>query len=271
MHKWRGKNKSDIQKVKKFRKKKIMIGWEDMYKVVSAMAPLYVALALGYASVRWWHMFKPDHCDAINRFNCYFIMPFFGFEFTAHFNPYTMNYKFMLSDVIAKCIIGAALVLWANFSGKGNLSCSITIFSLSSLNNSLVVGVPLLKAMYGELGVDIVIQSSVIQALLWIIALIFMLELNRVKSMNDGINNGDSSPSPSPSIELVENVNGGRDLEQNERRAEVQAATEVGMVVVMVKRPSFWSIMKIVLLKLVKNPNAYATPLGIIWALFSNK
>lgn len=246
-----------------------------MYKVVSAMTPLYVALALGYASVRWWHMFKPDHCDAINRFNCYFIMPFFGFEFTAHFNPYTMNYKFMLSDVIAKCIIGVVLVLWANFSGKGNLSWSITIFSLSSLNNSLVVGVPLLKAMYGELGVDIVIQSSVIQALLWIIALIFMLELSRVKSMNDGINNGDSSPS----IELVENVNGdhsrgrgrSRDLEQNERRAEVQAATEVGMVVVMVKRPSFWSIMKIVLLKLVKNPNAYATPLGIIWALFSNK
>lgn len=224
-----------------------MIGLEDIYKVVAAMAPLYVALTLGYGSVRWWHMFKPDHCDAINRFNCYFIMPFFGFEFTAHVNPYTMNYKFITADIIAKCLIGIILGLWANFSPKGSFCWSITAFSLSSLNNTLVVGVPLLQAMYGQLGVDLVVQSSVIQALLWIIALLFMLELRRAKSL---------SPPP------TEMKSSSSDLEENGGGAPP---------VVVVVPPSFWSIMKIVLFKLVKNPNAYSTILGLIWALLSHR
>lgn len=159
-----------------------MIGWEDIYKVVASMAPLYVALALGYASVRWWNMFKLEHCDAINRFNCYFIMPFFTFDFVCHVNPYTMNYRFLTADVIAKCCIGIFLAFWANCSPNGSFSSSTTAFSLSSLNNTLVVGVPLLGAMYGDLGVDLVVQSSVIQSLFWFILLLFLLEFRRAKS-----------------------------------------------------------------------------------------
>ncbi|CAA3000762.1 auxin efflux carrier component 5-like, partial [Olea europaea subsp. europaea] len=95
-----------------------MIAGEDVYKIVVAMVPFYAALALGYDSIRWWYMFKLDHCDAINRFNCYFIMPFFVFEFTAHVNPYKMDYLFLAADVIAKVLVGIVLAFWPNLSSK---------------------------------------------------------------------------------------------------------------------------------------------------------
>ncbi|KAJ0853072.1 putative membrane transport protein [Helianthus annuus] len=53
-----------------------------------------------------------------------------------------MNYRFLATDVISKAIILLAILLWANFTKKGNYAWSITCFSLSSLNNALVVGVP---------------------------------------------------------------------------------------------------------------------------------
>ncbi|CAA3008166.1 auxin efflux carrier component 5-like [Olea europaea subsp. europaea] len=74
-------------------------------------------------------------------------MPFFTFEFAAHVNPYRMNYLFLAADVIAKVVIGIGLALWANLSSKGKYDWSVTCFCLSSLNNTLVIGVPLLKAI----------------------------------------------------------------------------------------------------------------------------
>ncbi|KAK4385736.1 Auxin efflux carrier component 5 [Sesamum angolense] len=193
-----------------------MIAWGDGYKVVAAMAPLYVALALGYGSVKWWRMFKPDQCDAINRFNCYFIIPFFTFHFTSGVDPYRMNYRFLAADVIAKAIAGSALALWANLCRKGDLSWAITSYSLSSLNNTLVVGVPLLEAMYGPVGQDLVVQSSVIQSLLWFPILLFLLQFWRTSSFinaasiaNDNSTNttihnyGPTSTQNSSNIEIV--------------------------------------------------------------------
>ncbi|KAL2539692.1 putative auxin efflux carrier component 8 [Abeliophyllum distichum] len=205
------------------------------------MVPLYAALALGYGSVRWWHMFKPDHCDAINRFNCYFIMPFFTFEFTAHVNPYKMNYLFLSADVISKAVVGIVLGLWANLGSKGKYDWSVTCFSLSSLNNTLVVGVPLLTAMYNEMGANLVIQSSVIQSLLWFPTLLFMLEFRRTRSDTDTL--------VTSSIEMGRNIG-----DQNSNSS-----------------PSFLSLMKVVWSKLAKNPNSYACFLGLIWALLANR
>ncbi|KAL3523332.1 hypothetical protein ACH5RR_016166 [Cinchona calisaya] len=232
-----------------------MIGGDDIYKVVTAMMPLYVALVLGYGSVKWWHMFKPDHCNAINRFNCYFIIPFFTFEFVAHVNPYKMNYRFLSADVIAKSMVGIVLALWANCSKNGNFSWSITTFSLSSLNNSLVIGVPLLKAMYGELGFDLVVQSFVIQSLLWFIALLFLLEMRRARSqiLDSQSVNGDAHVSSSVEIEM------GRDSEG------------ITSAHVVSESLSFLPVMKIVWVKLAKNPNSYACIIGLIWALLSNR
>ncbi|KAL7587708.1 hypothetical protein Lser_V15G39843 [Lactuca serriola] len=221
-----------------------MIGWEDIYKVLASMFPLYVALILGYGSVKWWHMFKPDHCDAINQLNCYFIMPLFTFDFTTRVNPYKMNFRFLGADAISKAVIIIAISLWAKLSTKGNYPWSITSFSLSTLNNTLVVGVPLIGAMYGPFGENLVIQSSILQFTVWIIILLMMYEFQSVKkSLNLAVMPNDSTT----------------DLEGH---TEEDALTT---------RPSLLILTKIVGLKLAKNPNAYACILGLAWALVSNR
>lgn len=233
-----------------------MIELGDIYKVVVAMAPLYVPLGLGYASVKWWRMFKPDQCHAINRFNCYFIIPFFTFQFTAGVDPYTMNFRFLAGDVVAKTIAAAALALWAKFGKKSNFSWVITSFSLSSFNNTLVVGVPLLKAMYGAAGEDLVVQSSVIQSLVWFPILLFMLEFWRASCSDDYDDAVDEEKPKSLSIEA--------DSSDNTIAVVVAGSAAAPPL-------NLRSTMKEVCAKLGKNPNCYACALGVIWALVAKR
>ncbi|KAF3452447.1 hypothetical protein FNV43_RR02880 [Rhamnella rubrinervis] len=222
-----------------------MIGWEDVYKVVVATVPLYVALMLGYGSVRWWKIFTPEQCGAINSLVCFFTLPLFTFEFTAHVDPFEWNYLFIGADVISKVIIVVVLALWAKCSSKGSYCWSITSFSLSTLTNSLVVGVPLMKAMYGQMGVDLVVQSSVVQAIIWLTILLFVLEFRRT-----GL---DISSNTSDVTEP------GKDLEGN------------NMDLASSSSPSYWSLMKAVSVKLGMNPNSYAVFIGIAWAFIANR
>ncbi|KAL8459127.1 hypothetical protein ACS0TY_036553 [Phlomoides rotata] len=233
-----------------------MIEWGDVYKVVVAMVPLYVALGLGYGSVRWWRMFKPDHCDAINRFNCYFIIPFFTFHFTSGVNPYAMNFRFLAGDVVAKTIVGVALALWTTLGRNSEFSWAITTFSLSCFNNTLVVGVPLLRAMYGEVGEDLVVQSSVIQALLWFPILLFLLEFWRTTSSMSR----DQPQQHHCSIEITSAaVIGNGNDSNNMLPSSTLSSSNLG------------ATMKKVGAKLGKNPNCYACALGLIWALLANR
>nr|GLL34556.1 auxin efflux carrier component 5-like isoform X2 [Ipomoea trifida] len=224
-----------------------MIGWEDVYKVVVAMAPLYVALALGYFSVRRWHMFKPDQCDAINRFNCFFVIPFFNFQFMAHINPYRLNYPFLSADVIAKFLVIAALGAWANFTDKGSLSSSVTAFSLSTLTNTLIVGVPLLRAMYGDSGADLVVQAAVIQNLVWFTFLLFALQCN-----------GSSVQMAAGDVE----ANNSNNNNETNTYSDDSAVTESTSVL---------SLLMPVLSNLAQNPNSYACFLGLFWALLASR
>ncbi|KAK4282975.1 hypothetical protein QN277_014283 [Acacia crassicarpa] len=215
-----------------------MIGWEDVYKVVAAMVPLYVALMLGYGSVRWWGIFTREQCEAINRLVCYFTLPLFTFEFTVHIDPFRMNFPFIAADVISKLIIVSALALWAKCSPRGSYCWSITSFSLCTLTNSLVVGVPLLKAMYGPFGLDLVVQSSVVQAILWLTLLLFVLEFRRAATM--------ATPKDVP--------------------VQVDETLVIGS-----SRPPFCNSIKLVGLKLALNPNTYACVVGISWAFIANR
>ncbi|KAI3946600.1 hypothetical protein MKX01_014458 [Papaver californicum] len=221
----------------------MMIGMGDIYKVVVAMTPLYVALILGYGSVKWWKLFSPEQCDAINKFVCYFTLPLFTFHFTSQVDPFEWNYKFLAGDAISKVIIVIVLVAWAKGSSNGCFTWLITSFSLSTLTNSLVVGVPMLKAMYGDLGVNIVVESTVFQGIVWLSILLFVLEFRKVND-SSGLDAG--------------TVN---DLERNDN-----LVTDI-----TVTRPSFWSMIKTVFIKLILNPNALASVIGITWAFISNR
>lgn len=228
-----------------------MIGIRDIYNVISSTFPLYVPLSLGYASVRWWKLFTPEQCTAINKLVAYFTLPFFTFEFASHVDPFTTNYQVIAADVLSKVIIVAILAFWATCSSKGSYSWSITNFSLITLTNSLVVGVPMLRGMYGKLGEDLVVQLSVFQAIVWLTVLLFVLELRKARTSVLSVVAA-SKDSQVVSVDIDKDAQGTDTTLSNEK-------------------PSICAIMKVVFWKLALNPNSYASIVGIIWASISNR
>ncbi|CAN6196531.1 unnamed protein product [Urochloa humidicola] len=237
-----------------------MIGWGDVYKVVAAMAPLYFALGLGYGSVRWWKLFTPDQCDAVNRLVAYFSVPFFAFDFASRIDPFALSYRVLAADALAKLVVVLCLAAWAAAgaaysrrggagAGKGRaLSWCITGFSLAALNNTLVVGVPLLDAMYGKWARDLIVQISVVQIIVYFPALLLAFEARRAWG----------AAAVGKPAEEEEAAAGGGDVEGG-GGGETAAAR------------SFWPLVRAVWMKVAKNPNVYAGVLGVAWACVTNR
>ncbi|KAL6191803.1 hypothetical protein ACLB2K_038192 [Fragaria x ananassa] len=153
-----------------------MITRKDIYDVLASIVPLYVAMLLAYGSVRWWKIFTPDQCSGINRFVAVFAVPLLSFHFISSNDPYSMDYQFIAADSLQKVVILVALFLWQTFSKRGNLEWMITLFSLSTLPNTLVMGIPLLKAMYGDFSGGLMVQIVVLQSVIWYTLMLFMFE-----------------------------------------------------------------------------------------------
>ncbi|CAL0306991.1 unnamed protein product [Lupinus luteus] len=158
-----------------------MITGKDIYDVFAAIVPLYVAMMLAYGSVRWWKIFTPDQCSGINRFVAVFAVPLLSFHFISTNNPYAMNYHFIAADSLQKVVILSALFLWNTFTKRGSLDWTITLFSLSTLPNTLVMGIPLLKAMYGDFSGTLMVQIVVLQSVIWYTLMLFMFEYRGAK------------------------------------------------------------------------------------------
>ncbi|XP_061355451.1 auxin efflux carrier component 6 isoform X2 [Gastrolobium bilobum] len=153
-----------------------MITGDDLYKVMCAMVPLYFAMLVAYASVKWCKMFTPDQCSGINRFVAVFAVPVLSFHFISINNPYQMDIKFIIADTISKLLVLLLLSLWAIFFTKGSLDWLITLFSLATLPNTLVMGIPLLQAMYGDFTQSLMVQLVVLQCIIWYTLLLFLFE-----------------------------------------------------------------------------------------------
>ncbi|PKA50858.1 putative auxin efflux carrier component 2 [Apostasia shenzhenica] len=156
-----------------------MITGKDIYEVVGAIVPLYVAMFLAYGSVRWWRIFSPEQCSGINRFVAVFAVPLLSFHFISTNNPYSMNYHFLAADSLQKLAVLAALFLWHRLSSAAaaaSLDWAITLFSLSTLPNTLVMGIPLLRAMYGDFSASLMIQIVVLQSVVWYTLMLFLFE-----------------------------------------------------------------------------------------------
>lgn len=160
-----------------------MISWNDLYTVLTAMVPLYVAMILAYGSVRWWKIFSPDQCSGINRFVAVFAVPLLSFHFISKNDPYAMNFRFVAADTLQKIIMLVVLFIWMKLTESGNLEWMITIFSLSTLPNTLVMGIPLLNAMYGEYSGDLMVQIVVLQCIIWYTLLLFLFEYRGAKML----------------------------------------------------------------------------------------
>ncbi|CAA6665479.1 unnamed protein product [Spirodela intermedia] len=164
-----------------------MIKWKDFYTVMAAVVPLYVAMILAYGSVRWWRIFSPDQFSGINRFVAVFAVPLLSFHFIATNDPYAMNLRFVAADTLQKLIVLAAVVIWSNIpsrsggaagagGGGASFDWAITIFSLSTLPNTLIMGIPLLTAMYGDFSGSLMVQVVVLQCIIWYTLLLFLFE-----------------------------------------------------------------------------------------------
>ncbi|GAB2291402.1 protein that induces appearance of [PIN+] prion when overproduced [Dionaea muscipula] len=165
-----------------------MITGKDIYDVFAAIVPLYVAMILAYGSVRWWKIFTPDQCSGINRFVAVFAVPLLSFHFISTNNIYAMNYRFIAADTLQKVVILAALVVWQTIAarkkgsdGNRRLEWTITLFSLSSLPNTLVMGIPLLTAMYGSFSGGLMVQIVVLQSVIWYTLMLFLFEYRGAK------------------------------------------------------------------------------------------
>lgn len=158
-----------------------MITGKDIYDVLAAIVPLYVAMILAYGSVRWWKIFTPDQCSGINRFVAVFAVPLLSFHFISSNDPYAMNYHFIAADTLQKVVILVALFLWQAFTKHGSLEWMITLFSLSTLPNTLVMGIPLLKAMYGDFSGTLMVQIVVLQSVIWYTLMLFLFEYRGAK------------------------------------------------------------------------------------------
>ncbi|XP_072963225.1 auxin efflux carrier component 2-like isoform X3 [Typha angustifolia] len=163
-----------------------MITGKDIYDVLAAVVPLYVAMVLAYGSVRWWKIFTPEQCAGVNRFVAMFAVPLLSFHFIASNDPYAMNYHFLAADSLQKLVILLALFLWHNLSNAGHLDWLITLFSLSTLPNTLVMGIPLLSAMYGDFSGDLMVQVVVLQSVIWYTLMLFLFEYRAAKALISG-------------------------------------------------------------------------------------
>ncbi|RWV98518.1 hypothetical protein GW17_00038628, partial [Ensete ventricosum] len=158
------------------RKRRRMITAADLYHVLTAVVPLYVAMILAYGSVKWWRIFSPDQCSGINRFVALFAVPLLSFHFISTNNPYAMNYRFIAADTLQKLIVLTVLSIWTKASRRGCLEWAITLFSLSTLPNTLVMGIPLLKGMYGSESGSLMVQIVVLQCIIWYTLMLFLFE-----------------------------------------------------------------------------------------------
>lgn len=158
-----------------------MISLTDVYHVVAATVPLYFAMILAYISVKWWKLFSPDQCAGINKFVAKFSIPLLSFQVISSNNPYKMNLKLIFSDFLQKLLAFLALFALTKFSSRGRFNSVITGISLSTLPNTLILGIPLLKAMYGVKAESLVSQIVVLQSIIWYNMLLFLFEFNATK------------------------------------------------------------------------------------------
>ncbi|XP_074582196.1 auxin efflux carrier component 5 isoform X2 [Curcuma longa] len=243
-----------------------MIKVGDVYKVAEAMVPLYVALGLGYGSVRWWRIISPEQCEAISRLVSCITLPLFTFQFTLHTDPFAMNYRMIGADAISKVLVAALLVAWPSCwrrpghkdQQRPSYCWAITSFSLAQLTNSLVVGVPLVTAMYGPWAQEVLVQLSVVQAIVWLTLLLFVFELRKAGcGLFAAAKEAQVASIEAPPLPASKDVEG-----------PVGKASEAPAPAA---RPSFRALMKVVWLKLALNPNSYASIIGITWAFLANR
>ncbi|KAL3000567.1 hypothetical protein AAZX31_09G220100 [Glycine max] len=222
-----------------------MISLADAYHVVASTVPLYVTMILAYISVKWWKIFTPDQCSGINKFVAKFSIPLLSFQVISSNNIYKMSLKLIYADFLQKLLAFLVLIAITKISGRGGLKWIITGLSITTLPNTLILGIPLVKAMYKSEAVVLLAQIIFLQSMIWYNLLLFLYELDAVKTR------------PTAAASSSQGSDTGREVQsKGEEDAEprIKRKRKVLLILVTVGK------------KLIKNPNTYATLLGFIWS-----
>ncbi|CAA3005809.1 auxin efflux carrier component 5 [Olea europaea subsp. europaea] len=224
-----------------------MITLTDVYHVIAAIVPLYVAMIAAYVSLKWWKLFTPDQYSGINKFVAKFSIPLLSFQVISTNNPYKMNWKLACADFLQKLLAFIPLAVVAKIRSRGSLSWVITGLSLSTLPNTLILGIPLLKAMYGDEAVMILTQIVVLQSIIWNNLLLILYEVEATKesyvTTTSDVTELEAPQGVEPKAEGSEDVQ-----IRNPRKAKILG------------------ILSTVGRRLIINPNTHATLTGLIWA-----
>ncbi|CAJ1828113.1 unnamed protein product [Sphenostylis stenocarpa] len=226
-----------------------MISLADAYHVVAATVPLYVTMMLAYVSVKWWKIFTPDQCSGINKFVAKFSIPLLSFQIISSNNIYKMSLKLVYADFVQKLLAFLILITITKISGRGGLKWVITGLSLTTLPNTLILGIPLMKAMYKGGAVVLLAQIIFLQSMIWYNLLLFLYEL-------DAVNTRPTAAAP-PSQGSAGETDTDREV-QSKREEDADPRTKGKLKVL----PILATVGK----KLIKNPNTYATLMGFIWS-----
>ncbi|XP_039009444.1 auxin efflux carrier component 8-like [Hibiscus syriacus] len=224
-----------------------MISSADIYHIFTAIVPLYVAMILAYMSVKWWKLFTPEQCAGINKFVAKFSVPLLSFQVISDNNLYKMNVKIILADFLQKVLALIVLVAVVKLDSRGGLRSIITGFSLLTLPNTLIVGTPLLKAMYGDEAGGLLAQIVVLQSIIWYNLMLLIFELSAAKRAS-GI---------TPTVEDIGNEEDPEEAQDKDGEEEAQNKRCKSKTML---------IFLIVGKKLIANPNTHAALLGLIWA-----
>ncbi|MED6144747.1 May act as a component of the auxin efflux carrier [Stylosanthes scabra] len=225
-------------------------------------------MILAYISLKWWKLFTPDQCSGINKFVAKFSVPLLSFQVISSNNIYKMSLKLICADFLQKLLAFLALVAITRIGrGRGGgLKWIISGMSLSTLPNTLILGIPLMKAMYKDESVAALVQVIFLQSLVWYNFLLFLYELDAAannNSMPPPSQQPPPPPPPPPSQATGETETTSQEVQSKEEEEEEREA----IAIIRTKRK-----MKILLIlitvwkKLIRNPNTFATLIGLIWS-----
>ncbi|KAL7100840.1 hypothetical protein ACP275_08G019900 [Erythranthe tilingii] len=217
-----------------------MITLANAYHVFSAIIPLYVAMIAAYLSIKWWKLFTPDQCSGINKFVANFSIPLLSFQVISSNNPYKMNLKLASADFLQKIIALVVLAAIARIRSRGSLSWIITGLSLSTLPNSLILGIPLIRAMYGDEAAVLLAQIVVLQSLVWYNLLLILFEIDAANVVPPS-----QVPGESENPQVPEPITNG---------VKHQSKRNIRIILLTVGK------------KLITNPNTHATLAGLVWS-----
>ncbi|KVI09096.1 Auxin efflux carrier [Cynara cardunculus var. scolymus] len=232
-----------------------MISLNDAYHILAATIPLYVAMILAYISVKWLKLFNPDQCSGINKFVAKFSIPLLSFQVISKSNPYKMNLKLIYADVLQKVIVLVGAAIITKVRSNGHLNWIITGFSLSTLPNTLILGIPLLKSMYGDEADVLLAQIIALQSLIWYNLLLFLFELSNARDAHM------IQLSAATGMYFKWDSEARQEAQGIDKREETNSRT--------LRRTKIMLLLLTVGKKLLMNPNSYATIAGLAWASIS--